>query len=221
MGLRSPRYGYVKLLNSQPVTTPRAGPSDKEAEEPEYQITADDYLRVLRESHLVPERAFTLEVLLPGTDNVPAGARNELWDALPPSFRRLMRAMADVQAGRDYERWWERLEREDLAGIVREFLTVINQMGGEGELGYILLLRYLPELLRRAIQAEGETGELRIDKPISLYLAERLGRTASEISALSSSENFPAPPSPAQPEPTSPPIAPGDVSHGPWLPSMK
>ena len=124
-----------------------------------------------------------------------------------------MRAMADIQAGRDYERWWERLEREELAGMVREFLTVINQMSGGGELGYMLLLRYLPELLRRAIQAEGDTGELRIDKPISLYLAERLGQTASEISAASSSENFPAPPSPAQPTP-------GEISQGQWMPSM-
>ncbi|MGH9755694.1 MAG: DUF4912 domain-containing protein, partial [Blastocatellia bacterium] len=189
MGLRSPRYGYIKLLNSQPVSTPRAGPSDKEAEEAEYQITADDYLRVLRESHLVPERAFALEGLAPGADS----DRSALWEALPPSFRRLTRAMADIQAGRDYDRWWERLEREDLAGMVREFLTIVNRMGGDGELGYILLLRYLPELLRRAIQAEGETGELRIDKPISLYLAERLGQTASEITAASSSENFPTP----------------------------
>ncbi len=185
LGLRSPRYGFIKLLNSQPVRTPRAGPSDKEAEEPEYQISADDYLRVLRESHLTPERAFTLEELLPGADNAPASARGALWDALPPSFRRLVRAMADVQAGRDYERWWERLEKEDLAAIVWEFLAIINQMGGGGELGYMLLLRYLPELLRRAIQAEG--GEMRIDKPISLYLAERLGQTASERSLLSSS----------------------------------
>ena len=186
LGLRSQRYGYIKLLNSQPVTTPRAAPSDKDAEEPEYRITADDYLRVLRESHLVPERAFTLEELLPGADDVPASARGALWDALPPSFRRVVRAMADIQAGRDYDRWWERLEREELAGMVREFLVIVNQMGGGGELGYLLLLRYLPELLRRAILAEG--GELRIDKPISLYLAERLGQTASEITAGSSSE---------------------------------
>jgi len=75
--------------------------------------------------------------------------------------------------------------------------------------------------LRRAIQAEGDAGELRIDKPISLYLAERLGQTASEMSAASSSENFPTPPPPAQPESTSPAIAPGDVSHGQWMPSMK
>ncbi|HKQ72503.1 MAG TPA: DUF4912 domain-containing protein [Blastocatellia bacterium] len=219
LGMRSPRYGFIKLLSSQPITTPRAGPSDKEAEEPEYQISADDFLRVLRESHLVPERAFTLEGLLPGAENVPAGARGALWDALPASFRRIVRDMADIQSGRDYERWWERLDRDELAGMVREFLMIINQMGG-GELGYMLLLRYLPELLRRAIQEEGG-GELRIDKPITLYLAERLGQTASEMNAVSSSENFPAPPSPAQPAPTSPPVTPGDVSHGQWLPSMK
>ncbi len=224
LGMRSPRHGYIKLLNSQPVTTPRGGPSDKEAEEPEYQITADDYLRVLRESHLVPERAFTLEGLLPGADNVPAGARGALWDALPASFRRLIRAMADIQSGRDYERWWERLQKEELAGMVKEFLAIINQMGGAGELGYMLLLRYLPELLRRAIQSEGETGELRIDKPITLYLAEKLGQTASEINAVSSSENFPAPPQPEGPgAPVKPeaPVAPVNVSHGQWMPSLK
>jgi Domain of unknown function (DUF4912) len=216
MGLRSPRYGFIKLLNSQPITTPRAGPSDREADEAEYQITADEYLRVLRDSHLVPERAFTLEDLLPGADDAPASARGALWDALPPSFRRLMRAMADIQAGRDYDRWWDRLEREELAGMVREFLTIINQMGGGGELGYMLLLRYLPELLRRAIQSEGEAGELRIDKPISLYLAERLGQAASEFVSVPPSENPSPPPFPVAPAPS----APGEVPMGPWMPSM-
>jgi hypothetical protein len=91
-------------------------------------------------------------------------------------------------------------------------------MGGGGELGYMLLLRYLPELLRRAIQAEGE---LRIDKPVSLYLAERLGQTASEMNAVQSSENLPAPPAPVTPAPAPPPAPPGDVSHGQWMPSMK
>jgi hypothetical protein len=224
LGVRSPRYGYIKLLSSQSVITPRGGPSSKEAEEPQYQIAADDYLRVLRESHLAPERAFTLDGLLPGEGDVPAGARNTLWDLLPASFRRIMRAMADIQAGRNYERWWERLNREELAGMVREFLSIINQMGGDGELGYMLMLRYLPELLRRAVYDEegGAMGrELRIDKPITLYLAEKLGQTASEFSAISSSENIPSPPPPGQPAGPSPNTAPGSISHGPWLPSMK
>jgi hypothetical protein len=64
--------------------------------------------------------------------------------------------------------------------------------------------------------------ELRIDKPITLYLAEKLGQTASEINAVSSSENLPAPPPPGGPPAgPSPNVAPGSVSHGPWLPSMK
>jgi len=218
LGVRSPRYGYVKLLSSQPAHTPRGGPSDKEAEEAQYQIAADDYLRVLRESHLAPERAFTLEGLLPAGDGVPAGARNGLWESLPASFRRLMLAIADIQAGRDYERWWERLSREELAGLVREFLAIINQMG-DGELGYMLLLRYLPELLRRAIQAESEAAgisELQIDKPITLYLAEKLGQAASEMNFSSAPENVPAPP----PGPT-PGIAPGSIAQGQWMPSMR
>jgi hypothetical protein len=101
-----------------------------------------------------------------------------------------------------------------LTGLVREFLAIINRMGG-GELGYLLLLRYLPELLRRAIQAEDEAGELQIDKPIALYLAEKLGQTASEINFFSSSEGAPPP------APPPPGVSPGSVAHGQWMPSMR
>ncbi len=209
LGARSPRYGYIKLLSSQTVTTPRGGPSDKEAEEGDYRIAAKDYLRVLRESHIVSERALTLEGLLPGDDGVPSAARNAVWDSLPASFRRVMLAVADIHAGRDYERWWERLSQEELADLVREFLAIINRMGG-GEMGYMLLLRYLPELLRRTIQAE-QGGELQIDKPISLYLAEKLGQTASEMNFSSSSENAPSLSN----------VVPGDVARGSWAPSLR
>jgi hypothetical protein len=51
---------------------------------------------------------------------------------------------------------------------------------GDGEMGYILLMRYLPELLRRAIRAEGGE-EIRVDKPVALFLAERLGQSSSEM----------------------------------------
>lgn len=218
LGLRSPRYGYIKLLTSQPVRTPRGGPSDQEAAEEEYQIAADDYLQVLRESHLVPERAFTLAGLLPGEDAAPTDARHAVWETLPASFHRVLEVINDIRAGRDYERWWERLSQEELAGLVREFLTVIKQMG-DGELGYMLLLRYLPELLRRAIRAEEAlTGtasverELQIDKPIALYLAEKLGQAASEFNQPPAPDNVPR---------TFPrPGAPGSIEQGQWLPSM-
>ncbi len=97
---------------------------------------------------------------------------------------------------------------------------------GDGELGYMLLLRYLPEVLRRAILAEvqGEGSpieaqriELQIDKPITLYLAERLGQAASEMSAGSSSDNRPQQAGAPNPFPNA---APGSIAHGQWLPSM-
>jgi hypothetical protein len=191
LGMHSPRYGYVKLLSSQSTSTPRGGPSDQIAEEETYQIAADDYLRVLRESHLVPQRAYTLDELLPLNGRATPDARSAVWDSLPASFRRLALAIADVQAGREYDRWWERLQQEELNAMLREFLSIIQRMGGDGEMGYMLLLRYLPELLRRAIAAEGESEskpELLIDKPVAIYLAERLGQAASELNFLSSSE---------------------------------
>lgn len=214
LGLRSPQFGYIRLLSSQSVLTPRGWPSDQIDEEPDYGISADEYLRVLRDSHLVPDRLLTLDGLLPGAGAAPAGARNAIWDSLPASFRRLMMAMADIQTGRDYDRWWDRLNQEELTDLVRNFLAIVSRMG-DGELGYMLLLRYLPELLRRAILAEdtakSET-ELQIDKPVTIYLAEKLGQVASELSYASSSDNIPQPPSPV--------ATPTDVGPGPWLPSM-
>lgn len=183
LGLRSSRYGYIKLLSSQSVETPRGTISDQAAPEPEYQIAPDDYLRVLRESHILPERAFTPEGLLPVLAET-AQERAAVWESLPRSFRRLVETMTDIQAGRDYDKLWERLRQEELAALVREFIQTISRMGG-GELGYILLLRHLPELLRRAMAAEGE---IAVEAPISHYLAERLGQTASEMNAMSPSE---------------------------------
>lgn len=208
LGLRSPQFGFIKLLGSQSVRMPRGAPSDQIADEPEYQIKSDEYLQVLRESHLVPERAFTVEALLPaqaqaGDDHI------HVWEALPDSFRQLITAMADVQAGREYDRWWERLSEAELAAWVKEFLRTIAQMG-EGEMGYLLLLRYLPEVLRRAVNAElghRSSGELEIDKPITLYLAERLGQVASEQNA-------------GKGQAPDVPVAPGSIVHGQWLPSL-
>jgi len=234
LGVRSPRYGFIKLLSSQTVRTPRGGPSHQAAPEEEYTIAADDYLDVLRDSHMVPERAFdlfgTVDGLLPDAGNVPAEARNAVWESLPPSFRRTTRAIADIQTGRDYDHWWERLNREDLTGLVREFIKIVDEMG-DGELGYMLLLRYLPELLRRAITDEAaingqpQTGlvELQVDKPITLYLAERLGQAASEMNQRSSSDNAPLESGgdrPDTPPQTLPGLPTGSIAHGQWLPSL-
>lgn len=222
LGVRSPRYGYIKLLSSQSAHTPRGGPSDQAATDDQYFIASDEFIGVLRDSHMVLPRAFTIEDLLPGTDGVPASARNAIWESLPASFRRLMMAIADIQAGRDYERWWERLSQEEQGKLVREFLDIIAQMAGKpgnGELGYLLLLRYLPELLRRSIltevandeRRESQT-ELTIDKPIMLYLAEQLGQLASELNQPSSSDNAPRLLAPVS--------QPGKLEADRWLPSL-
>lgn len=209
LGVRSPHHGYIKLLSSQTVATPRGTVSDQAAPEPEYQIAPDDYLEVLRESHILPERAFTPDGLLPALAET-LEERAAVWESLPPSFCRLVETMTDIQAGRDYDKLWERLEQEELAALVREFIQTINRMGGGGELGYILLLRHLPELLRRAMAAEGE---IVAEAPLSHYLAERLGQTASEMNAKPPSEagNVPG---------NLPGSVPGGGRHDEWLPSL-
>jgi hypothetical protein len=188
--MRSARFGYIKLLSSQTVRMPRGAPSDQIAPDPEYRMAADDYLRVLRESHLLPERAFQPETWLPlgATDQTPERQR-EIWEALPERFRRLVQVMADIQAGRDYERLWERLGEEELTSLVREFIETMSRMGG-GELGYMMLLRYLPELLRRVLATEGE---IEISEPISLYIAKKIGLGASDLNQPGAADVPPGP----------------------------
>ena len=203
LGVRSAQYGYIKLLTSNTVTTPRGTISDQEDIEPAYQISADEYVQVLRESHLVPERAFTPEGVL----TLPGETLEEQaswWDELPESFKRLLTIISDVQAGRDYEKLWEKLSQAEMTALVREFLTLIGQMSGNGELGYMLLLRHLPELLRRSL---AEEGAIEVSGPLTLFIAERLGMSASEMNAVPSELNFVS-------------ASEQNVKTGKWLPSM-
>ena len=116
LGVRSAQYGYIKLLTSHTVTTPRGTISDQEDIEPAYQISADEYVQVLRESHLVPARAFTPEGVL----TLPGETLEEQaswWEELPESFKRLLTIISDVQAGRDYEKLWEKLSQAEMTAL--------------------------------------------------------------------------------------------------------
>lgn len=182
LGVRSPQYGYVKLLSSQPVTMPRGGPSDQTADEVQYQVSVDDYTQVLENSNFLPQRARDPEQWLRNIFPVKQGSKDAqalIEDTLPASFRRILSIVADIHAGRDYDKLWERLSQEELSSIVHEFLETMSRFG-QGEMGYMMLLRYMPELLRRAIRAEGE---IQIDEPISIYIARKMGLGGSEVAS--------------------------------------
>ena len=196
LGLRSAQFGYIKLLSSQSVAIPRGGPSDQTSDEVEYSVTAEEYLKILRESHLVPERGLKSESWFL-TNNTEDGRALEV---LPGTFRDMLRTIVDIQEGRNYDHLWERLDRAELADMVRDFLQNMSRLG-DGELGYLLLLRYLPELLRRVVASEGE---IQIDEPISLFMARRIGTATSAQDSI--------------PEDSTLPVT-GSSDLRPWFPS--
>src|SRR5262249_23601353 len=57
IGVRSPRHGYISLARSNQVTTPRGTVSPELAPEPEYQLTAPQFIDVLQASGFAPEQA--------------------------------------------------------------------------------------------------------------------------------------------------------------------
>jgi hypothetical protein len=134
------------------------------------------------------------------TNNIDAGEGSAGVEALPSTFRDMLRTIAAVHEGRDYDHLWERLDGEELAEVVRDFLRNMSLLG-EGELGYLLLLRYLPELLRRVVASEGE---IQIDEPISLFMARRIGLSTSEKQLTPDSTRLGQP---------------GSSEMRPWLPS--
>jgi hypothetical protein len=74
----------------------------------------------------------------------------------------------------------------------------------------------LPEL-----NVEWRKVEMLIDKPISLYLAERLGQAASEMNQRSPSDNAPQDSAGQQADtPPQPGLPTGSIAHGQWLPSL-
>lgn len=116
VGLRSLRYGYIKLLSSRPVITPRGGPSEKVDTEHDYRIAHKEFLRILRDSHMIPMK-------------------------------------------RDYRELLAGLNIDEIPDDLRDFISSIQHLTYDptGEIGYMMLLRYLPEILRRSQKIDSET----------------------------------------------------------------
>src|SRR5689334_11783524 len=60
MGVRSPKHGYISLVRSNPLRTPRGTVSPETAPEPEYQMSAPEFIDVLQASGFAPEQALDI-----------------------------------------------------------------------------------------------------------------------------------------------------------------
>lgn len=178
IGVRSPVHGYISLVRSNRVRTPRGTVSPERADDKEYHLEPAKFVEVIEASGFAPEQALNIKVApIPGAtaepDFIEVTARR-----LPDPVRQAVTIAAEGGALTS-----EMIERfpEPLRGELMELLEA-----GDGRVASIGLTHYLPELLREAIEDEYEIiGDqmrpLHITQRFLLGGSENVTRPSSEI----------------------------------------
>ncbi len=148
IGVRSPEQGYIALIKSNRVRTPRGTVSPEPAAELEYQMSPPQFLDVIEASGFSPARALDIKVsALPGAradGDFVSGALLKL----PESLRG---ALTAAGAGESLTEEMIDALPEWLRGELLALLFV-----GDGRLASAALVHFLPELLREALEDERE-----------------------------------------------------------------
>jgi len=191
IGVLSPEHGYISLIKSNRVRTPRGTVSAEPAFEPEYQLTPPEFLDVLEVSGFAGAQALDITVsALPGA-SADVDVMSEALQKLPDSFRA---ALIAAVAG-------EALDEQMINALPDWLRTQLIGLlsGGDGRLASAALVHYLPELLREALEDERE---LIGDRVHPLHVTPRFFVGASETVTWPGGE-FKLPPFPRRGGPSS------------------
>jgi hypothetical protein len=162
IGVRSPVHGYISLIRSNRVRTPRGTVSPEKPAEGEYRLSPPDFLSVIQASGFAADQTMEITVAaMPGAalDSNQMGA---VLLRLPGGVR-----SAVMAAGAGDELTAEMIEGLPL--YIRDELMKLYG-AGDGRIASVGLMHYLPELLREALEDERE---LIGDRVHPLHLAPR------------------------------------------------
>ena len=173
IGVRSPLHGYISLLRSNIVQTPRGTISPITAEEAEYHLQPVDFLDVMEKSGFGAEQSFDITVAaMPGTD-----LNDDVLQHTLHKFSDQVRgAIEQALSG-------GKITAEmigELPESMRDLLSDLLHQSG-GEIASAALMHYLPELLRETIEDEREWVA---DQTHPLHLSPRFFVGASEIAQV-------------------------------------
>ena len=169
IGVRSPAHGYIALVRSNQVRTPRGTVSPVPAPEPKYKMTTPEFLGVLQASGFAPEQAMEITVApMPGSTADGQQIANLLLK-LPESVRN---ALLITAIGGE-------LTFEVIDALPEPFRSELLKLyvSSDGQLASVGLAHYLPEVLREAIEDERE---LIGDRAHPLHVTPRFFAGASE-----------------------------------------
>ena len=148
IGVRSPLHGYICLISSNTVQTPRGTISPITADDAEYKLEPVEFFEIMEKSGFGPEQSLDITVAaMPGTElneEVLASTLDKLSD--------------EVRAAISLASSGGKLTAEMIAALpesLRELLMNLLSESG-GELASAGLMHFLPELLRETIEDERE-----------------------------------------------------------------
>jgi len=148
MGVRSPRHGYISLVRSNQLRTPRGTVSPVVAPEPQYQMTTPEFIDVLQASGFAPQQAMDITVApMPGS-TADGQQIADLLVKLPESVRN---ALLVTAIGGE-------LSFDMVDALPEPFRGELLKLyfASDGQLASVGLAHYLPEVLREAIEDERE-----------------------------------------------------------------
>lgn len=148
IGVRSPLHGYISLIKSNGVRTPRGTVSPVSARQDEYRLSPPEFGEVLEASGFAASQSLDITIAaLPGAS---AGA-DELSATLGKLPGVVREAVTVAGAG-------SALTAEHIEGLPEplrgELLKLL--LGSDGRVASAGLMHYLPELLREVIEDERE-----------------------------------------------------------------
>lgn len=148
IGVHSPVHGYIMLVRSNRVHTPRGTIAPEPAPEPEYRLEPGEFSQIIADSGFAADQALDM-TLAAAAGTVPDQESLEsLWDHLPESLQTAI-PLAARGDGLTYEMIMQLPEP-----LRSELLKLFE--GSGGQIASIGLMHYLPELLREIIDDESE-----------------------------------------------------------------
>jgi hypothetical protein len=148
IGVQSPLHGYISLLASNRVQTPRGTISPITAQSEEYRLQPTEFVEVMEKSGFGAEQSLDITVAaMPGT-NLRENILSETLNRLSERTREAI--MYAVSGGH--------LTAEMIAELpetIRDLVLSLYRESGS-ELASAGLMHYMPELLRETIESEEE-----------------------------------------------------------------
>jgi hypothetical protein len=148
IGVRSPLHGYISLISSNLVTTPRGTISPVTADEAEYKLEPIEFFEIMEKSGFGPQQSLDITVAaMPGTQ-LDEGAMASTLDKLSDEVRAAI--LLASNGGK--------LTAEMIDALPESFRGLLMSLLSEssGELASAGLMHCLPELLRETIEDERE-----------------------------------------------------------------